>query len=139
MNFFLSSSTWYLIRSLRLLVKYEVDHSKRNSKSTRIHVLSLICYLKRFFFALFQWLSIARTQTFWLAINSLWTLLFYYLQELKRLVLLSFAVKCFTLCSIKSWCEAAFNVKSIHSVYTSNVVLTGMTCAVIDICFEEKK
>ena len=42
-------------------------------------------------------------------------------------------VTCFTLCAIKSWCTAA--VKSVHSVCAVPVVLTGMTCTVIDICF----
>ena len=32
-----------------------------------------------------------------------------------------------------SWCAAA--VESVHSVCTVPVVLTGMTCTVIDICF----
>ena len=42
-------------------------------------------------------------------------------------------VTCFTLCAIKSWCTAA--VESVHSVCTGPIVLTGMTCTVIDICF----
>ena len=37
---------------------------------------------------------------------------------------------CFTLCAIKSCCAAA--VESVHSVCTGPVVLTGMTCTVID-------
>ena len=41
-------------------------------------------------------------------------------------------VTCFTLCSIKAWCAAA--VKSVQSVCTGPIVLTGITCAVIDIC-----
>ena len=43
-------------------------------------------------------------------------------------------VTCFTLCAIKSWCAAA--IESVHSVCTGPVVLTGMTCAIIDICFK---
>ena len=39
---------------------------------------------------------------------------------------------CFTLCSIKSWCTAA--VESVYLVYADPVVLTGVTCAVINIC-----
>ena len=42
----------------------------------------------------------------------------------------------FTLYAIKSWCTTA--VKSVHSVRTCPVVLTGMTCAVINICFKGK-
>ena len=44
-------------------------------------------------------------------------------------------VTCFTLCAIKSWCAAA--VECVHSVCAGPVVLTGMTCTVIDICFKE--
>ena len=40
---------------------------------------------------------------------------------------------CFTLCAIKTWCAAA--VESVHSVCAGPVVLAGMTCTVIDICF----
>ena len=43
-------------------------------------------------------------------------------------------VTCFTLCAIKSWFTVA--VESVYSVSTGSVVLTGMTCAVIDICFK---
>ena len=43
-------------------------------------------------------------------------------------------VTCFTLCAIKSWCAAA--IESVHSVCTGPVVLTGMTCTIIDICFK---
>ena len=43
------------------------------------------------------------------------------------------AVTYFTLCSTKSWCAAA--VESVHSVCAGAVVLTGMTCTLIDICF----
>ena len=42
-------------------------------------------------------------------------------------------VTCFTLCAIKSRCAAA--MESVHSVCTGPVVLTGMTCTIIDICF----
>ena len=42
-------------------------------------------------------------------------------------------VTCFTSCAIKAWCTTA--VESVHSVCTGPVVLTGMTCAVINICF----
>ena len=48
--------------------------------------------------------------------------------------MLFITVTCFTLCSIKSWCAAA--IESVHSVCTGPVVLTGMTCAIIDICFK---
>ena len=41
----------------------------------------------------------------------------------------------FTLGAIKSWCAAA--VECVHSVCAGPVVLTGMTCTVIDICFKE--
>ena len=41
-------------------------------------------------------------------------------------------VTCFTLCSIKAWCAAA--VESVQSVCAGPVVLTRITCAVIDIC-----
>lgn len=53
-----------------------------------------------------------------------------------RLVMLSVKLTCtcFTLCSVKTWCTAA--VKSVYSVYASSFVLAGMTCAVINICFE---
>jgi len=44
------------------------------------------------------------------------------------------AVTYFTLCSIKSWCAAA--IESVHSVCAGAVVLTGMICAIIDICFK---
>ena len=44
---------------------------------------------------------------------------------------LSTAHTCLTLCSIKAWCTTA--VKSVHLVCTGPVVLTGMTCAVINI------
>ena len=44
------------------------------------------------------------------------------------------SVTCFTLCSVKSWCAAA--VESVHSVCAGPVVLTGMNCTVIDICFK---
>ena len=43
------------------------------------------------------------------------------------------AVIYFTLCSIKSWCAAA--VESIYSVCTGPIVLTGVTWAVINVCF----
>ena len=43
-------------------------------------------------------------------------------------------VTCFTLCAIKSWCAAA--MESVHSVCTGPVVLTGMTCTIIDTCFK---
>ena len=39
MKFFFSCSTQNLTRSLRLLVRYRVKHPKRNSISTRAHVL----------------------------------------------------------------------------------------------------
>ena len=44
-------------------------------------------------------------------------------------------VTCFALCSIKSWCTVA--VESVYSVCTGRVVLTGMTCAVIEICLKK--
>ena len=53
---------------------------------------------------------------------------------IKRLVVLSATVTCFTLCSMKRWCAAA--VESVHSVSAGPVVLTGITCTVIDICFK---
>jgi len=49
----------------------------------------------------------------------------------KRKHILLAAVTYFTLCSIKSRRAAA--VESVHSVCAGPVVLTGMTCAVIDI------
>ena len=66
----------------------------------------------------------------------LWLLLFYYLPELLRLVMLFITVTCFTLWSIKSWCATA--VESVHLVCAGPVVFTGMTCTIIDICFKEK-
>ena len=39
MEFLFSCSTRHLTRSLRSLVSYRVEHSKRNSISTRAHVL----------------------------------------------------------------------------------------------------
>ena len=88
------------------------------------------------FFALLQWFSIARR---YLLIGSqsfvnIAVLLF---TETLKLVMLSVTVTCFTLCSIKAWCAAA--VKSVHLVCASSIVLAGMTCAVIDICFEAKR
>ena len=50
----------------------------------------------------------------------------------ERLVMIYATVTCFTLCAIKSWCAAA--VESAHSVCAGPVVLTGMTCTVIDTC-----
>ena len=46
------------------------------------------------------------------------------------------SVTCFTFCSVKTWCTTA--VESVHSVCTGPVVLTGMTCAVVNICFKGK-
>ena len=69
----------------------------------------------------------AKIQFDWVLIN------YQYCDPLKRLVILSATVTCFTLCSMKRWCAAA--VESVHSVSAGPVVLTGMTCAVIDICF----
>ena len=43
MKFLLSFSTRHLTRSLRSLVSYRVERSKRNSISTRAHVLSAPC------------------------------------------------------------------------------------------------
>ena len=45
MEFLFSCSTRRLTRSLRLLVSYRVEHSKRNSISTRTHVLFSIYHL----------------------------------------------------------------------------------------------
>ena len=39
--------------------------------------------------------------------------------------------------AIKAWCTAA--VESVHLVYTGPVVLTWMTCTVVDICFYRDK
>jgi len=47
------------------------------------------------------------------------------------------AVTYFTLCSIKSWCAAA--VEAVHSVCAGPVVLTRITCTIIDICFKGKR
>ena len=69
--------------------------------------------------------------------QSLWLLLFYYLHELLRLLMLFITVTCFTLCSIKPWCAAA--VELVHSVCAGPVVFTGMTCTIIDICFKGKR
>ena len=69
--------------------------------------------------------------------QSLWLLLFYYLPEILRLLMLFITVTCFTLCSIKSWCAAA--VEFVHSVCAGPVVFTGMTCTIIDICFKGKR
>ena len=41
------------------------------------------------------------------------------------------------MCSIKTWCAAA--IESVHSVCAGPIVLTGMTCAVSDICFEKRR
>ena len=43
-------------------------------------------------------------------------------------------VTCFTLCAIKAWRAAA--IESAYSVCAGRVVLTGMACTVIDICFK---
>ena len=51
MEFFFSCSTWHLTRSLRSLVSYRVKHSKRNSISSRVHVLFSICYTLRLLFS----------------------------------------------------------------------------------------
>jgi len=51
----------------------------------------------------------------------------------KPLVMLSAKATCFTLHSMEPWCAGA--VESIHSVCAGPVVLTGMTGAVVDICF----
>ena len=48
--------------------------------------------------------------------------------------MLSVTVTCFTLRAIKSWCAAA--VECVHSVCAGPVVLTGIACAVIYICFK---
>ena len=45
MVFLFLCSTRHLTRLLRSLVNYRVKHSKRNSISTRAHVLFSICYL----------------------------------------------------------------------------------------------
>ena len=44
------------------------------------------------------------------------------------------AVTYFTLCSVKSWCASA--VEAVHSVCAGPVVLTGITCTIIDICLK---
>ena len=52
LEFLFSCSTRHLTRSLRLLVSYRVKHSKRNSVSTRAHVLfSIYCTI------VVQWVS----------------------------------------------------------------------------------
>ena len=43
MNFIFSCSTRYLTRSLRSLVRYQIEHSKIKFISTRGHVVSSIC------------------------------------------------------------------------------------------------
>ena len=48
MEFLFSCSTRHLTRSLRSLVSYRVEHSKRNSISTRAHVLFSIYLLFKF-------------------------------------------------------------------------------------------
>ena len=48
-------STRYLTRSLRLLVRYRVEHSKRNSISLRSHVFFSICFLSKSIFNAFYW------------------------------------------------------------------------------------
>ena len=45
MEFLFSCSTRHLTRSLRSLVSYRVKHSKRNSVSTRAHVLFSIYHI----------------------------------------------------------------------------------------------
>ena len=59
---------------------------------------------------------------------------FHYLYQLLRLIVLSNTVTCFALCSIKSWRTGT--VECVHSVCTGPVVLTRMTCTVVDICFK---
>ena len=46
MEFLFSCSTRHLTRLLRSLVSYRVEHSKRNSISTRAHVLFSICFTR---------------------------------------------------------------------------------------------
>ena len=46
MEFLFSCSTRHLTRSLRSLLSYRVEHSKRNSISTRAHVLFSICFTR---------------------------------------------------------------------------------------------
>ena len=49
MNFIFSWSTRYLTRSLRSLVRYQVDHSKIKFISTRGHVISSISFGTAFY------------------------------------------------------------------------------------------
>ena len=53
MEFLFSCSTRHLTRSLRSLVSYRVKHSKRNSISTRAHVLFSIYCIFQYFIAYF--------------------------------------------------------------------------------------
>ena len=47
MKFLFSCWTWYLTRSLRLLMRNQIQHSKRNSISTSSHVLFCLLYKHR--------------------------------------------------------------------------------------------
>ena len=49
MKFLFSCSIWYLTHSLRLFVRYRVEHLKRNSISQRTHVLFSIQFITFFF------------------------------------------------------------------------------------------
>ena len=67
--------------------------------------------------------------TVFMVVYGLSTVLNYCLDEIR----LSTARTCLTLCSTKACCTTA--VELVHSICTGPVVLTGMTCAVIDVCF----
>ena len=47
MEFLLSCSTRYLTRSLRLLVNYRVQHSRKNSISARAHAPFFTYYISQ--------------------------------------------------------------------------------------------
>ena len=109
-----------------------------------VYVLFFICvsffFCLRFFFFIYVSFFFLFAFSFFVCLSllghrslgsqSFWLLLFYYLNEPFKLLI---PVTCFTLCSIKSWCTAA--VESVHSVCTGPVVLTGMTCTFINLCF----
>ena len=138
-------NVWKLLCRLRTTIGGSLEIFKKDlgnlwktihrSRHYFVYIISKLinsCYMEFIFsclknfslFTLFQWLSILCGP------QSLWTLLFYYLHELLKLFI---TVTCFTLCSIKSWCTAAF--ESVHSVCTGPVVLTGPTRTLIDLCF----
>ena len=80
------SARVYDVRMAQFVLKIEkLSHiiGARESRNLRSPSPIMAPVKDEFLFVLpFQWLSISRKYTFWLAPNRLWTLLFYYLHEL---------------------------------------------------------